>query len=178
MNRGLTGRGSRRPWWFLDVFVEELSDRDARPVVALATLPEGASPPLHVHHDLDDSFFMLDGCMVVRCGDDVDVVTAGDWVPFPRGAPHTFRVLDGPARVLMVHADDSFLAFARAIGTPADAGPRAHGPDADTLAHLMAAHGMETVGECMEEDEARALLVHRRGSRLRGARLHGVDVRS
>jgi hypothetical protein len=28
-------------------------------------------------------------------------------------------VLDGPARVLMIHADDSFLAAAQEIGRPA-----------------------------------------------------------
>ena len=51
--------------------------------------------------------------MVIHCGDDVWQAGPGSWVQFPAGVPHTFRVLGGPARVLMVHADDSFLAAVR-----------------------------------------------------------------
>src|SRR5690348_11606479 len=86
-------------WWSLDCLVVEVSSTgDAGPLVYEMTLPDGASPPLHVHADLDDSFYVLDGRMVVRCGGDVQLAAAGSWVPFPRGVPHTFRVMGGPAR--------------------------------------------------------------------------------
>ena len=57
------------------------------------TLPAGSSPPLHIHDDLDDTWYILDGQMVVRCGDEELVVGAGHWVSMPRGVPHTFRVV-------------------------------------------------------------------------------------
>ena len=87
--------------------------------VADAIMPEGASPPAHLHAALDDSFYILDGRMVIHCGDDVWHAGPGSWVQFPAGVPHTFRVLGGPARILLVHADDSFLAAVREIGRPA-----------------------------------------------------------
>lgn len=49
-------------------------DHEATSEQVLAELgvsPEGASPPAHVHAPLDDSFYILDGHMVIHCGDDV-----------------------------------------------------------------------------------------------------------
>jgi uncharacterized cupin superfamily protein len=116
---------------------------------------------LHVHHDLDDSFYLLDGQMVLRCGDEVWIAGPGEWVPFPRGVPHTFRVMGGPARVLMVHGNDSFMELVRDLGQPTEdreLGRRTEGPSPDELGTAMAAHDISVVGPCMEEDEARAIL--------------------
>ena len=90
-------------WWFLDfLVVEHRCAPDMETVVLEMTLPVGSSPPLHVHHSLDDTWYILDGKMVVRCGDDVLVVGAGYWVSMPRGVPHTFRVIgDREARILL-----------------------------------------------------------------------------
>lgn len=157
-----TTRARKRSWLALDVMVTELSSgAGGRPVVAEGVLPEGASPPLHVHHDLDDSFYLLDGTMVLRCGDEVWVAGAGEWVPFPRGVPHTFRVMGGPARVLMVHGNDSFMGLVRDLGQSAEEPgfPRpTEGPSLDELSRAMAAHDITTVGPCLEQDEAEALL--------------------
>jgi mannose-6-phosphate isomerase-like protein (cupin superfamily) len=151
-----------RTWFALGlVAVEHSSGAGGLPVVAEAVLPEGASPPLHVHEDLDDSFYIVDGLMVLRCGDEVRVARGGEWVPFPRGVPHTFRVVDGPARILMVHADDSFMALFKEVGRPLRDGDHPTtegGPTPEQLERAMAAHGISTVGPCMEEPEARALL--------------------
>jgi mannose-6-phosphate isomerase-like protein (cupin superfamily) len=159
---GTSIRAPGRTWLALGVVVTELSCGQADgPVVAEGILPEGASPPLHVHHDLDDSFYLLDGQMVLRCGDEVWVAGPGEWVPFPRGVPHTFRVMGGPARVLMVHANDSFIGLVRDLGEPTDTTEpprRIGGPGLEELSRAMAEHDISAVGPCMEEDEARALL--------------------
>lgn len=161
---GARTAGAGDAWWFLGVRIDELSTAGgARPPVFVSTavLPEGASAPLHVHGDLDDSFYLLEGLMVVRCGDDVSVATAGTWVPFPKGVPHTFRVMDGPARTLIVHANDSFLRAVRDIGRPAratDIPTTEGGPSAEELHRRLAAHDITTVGPPMEEPEARAWL--------------------
>ena len=78
-------------WWFLDLLVIEHRCAPGMETIVLEmTLPAGASSPLHVHDDLDDTWYVLDGEMVVRCGDDVSVIGAGHWVSMPRGVPHTF----------------------------------------------------------------------------------------
>ena len=148
-------------WWFLGVVVEECARRHGAPVVATMTLPEGASPPLHVHADLDDSFYVLDGTIVVRCGTDVALATAGSWVPCPAGVPHTFRVMDGPARALMVHADESFLGFVHGAGRPAvegDVPVAGDGPSSEELDRMSHEHGITNVGPSMSEEEARGWL--------------------
>jgi quercetin dioxygenase-like cupin family protein len=158
-----TRKGARgRSWWSLGLVVTEFSTgADGGLVVAEGTLPEGASPPLHVHEYLDDSFYLLSGTMVLRCGEEVWVAEPGEWVPFPRGVPHTFRVIGGPARVLMVHANDSFLAALRELGRPvenAELPPPTDGPSLETLSRVMAAHGIATIGPSMEDEEARNLV--------------------
>ena len=147
-------------WWFLGVHVTELTVPQEAVVVAEAVLPEGASPPLHAHADLDDSFYVLDGTMVVRCGREVTVAGPGAWIRFPRQVPHTFRVMSSHARVLIVHASRTFIDAVHAIGSPgsADRPMSTPGPAPDVLRRVMAEHGMRTVGPSMEEVEARSWL--------------------
>jgi len=58
-------------WWFLDTLVvEHRCAPEMGTVVLEMTLPVGSAPPLHVHDDLDDTWYILEGQMVVRCGDE------------------------------------------------------------------------------------------------------------
>jgi quercetin dioxygenase-like cupin family protein len=155
-----TAPGPRR-WLFLGVVVDVLTEPGAPVTVAEAIMPEGASPPAHVHADLDDSFYILDGRMVIRCGDKEWEAGPGTWVQFPARVPHTFRVLGGPARILLAHANDSFLAAVREIGRPAagtDVPDATSGPTMAELDRALAAHGITNVGPPMEQAEAERLL--------------------
>jgi quercetin dioxygenase-like cupin family protein len=157
----MPGAPSPRRWVFLGVLVDMLTGPGAPVTVAEAVLPEGASPPAHVHAALDDSFYILDGRMVLHCGEDIWQAGPGSWVQFPAGVPHTFRVLGGPARILMVHADDSFLAAVRQIGHPAtstDVPDTTQGPSIEELDRALAAHGITNVGPPMEQADAERLL--------------------
>jgi mannose-6-phosphate isomerase-like protein (cupin superfamily) len=150
-----------RRWSFLGVLVDELTEPGAPVTVAVGVAREGASPPAHVHANLDDSFYLLDGRMVIRCGHEVWEAGPGSWVQFPAGVPHTFRVLGGPARVLLVHADDSFLAAVRQIGRPAtgtDVPEITQDLTMEELDRAFAAHGITNVGPPMEQAEAERLL--------------------
>jgi mannose-6-phosphate isomerase-like protein (cupin superfamily) len=59
--------------------------------------------PLHIHHDDDEAWYVLDGLLRVRVGEsDVDV-PAGGAVLVPRGTPHTYwNPRAEPARYLLV----------------------------------------------------------------------------
>jgi hypothetical protein len=51
-----------RAWWFLDTLVvEHRCAPDMETIVMKMTLPVGSSAPLHVHDDLDDTWYILDG---------------------------------------------------------------------------------------------------------------------
>lgn len=157
----MPGTPTPRRWLFLGVLLDVLTEPGAPVAVAEAVLPEGASPPAHLHAALDDSFYILDGRMVIHCGDDAWLAGPGSWVQFPAGIPHTFRVLGGPTRILMIHADDSFLAAVREIGRPAtgtDVPEATPGPTIEELDQAFAAHGITNVGPPMEQPEAERLL--------------------
>jgi quercetin dioxygenase-like cupin family protein len=146
-------------WWFHDILVaEHRTAPGMQTVVMEATLPLGGSPPLHVHNDLDDTMYILDGELLVHCGDREQVVGAGHWVSIPRGIPHTFIVTgDRDARVLLVHDNDSFRAFVRDVGVPADAHvlpPNPQFPPLDELVQIAAAHDMTIVGPPLQAGTA------------------------
>src|ERR1700722_17363636 len=115
-------------------------------VVLEMILPLGSAPPLHVHDELDDTWYILEGQMVVRCGEDELVVGTGHWVSMPRGVPHTFRVVGGGgARILLVHANPSFRDLPRAPGPPATARVVPSNPTfppMDELARIAASHDL------------------------------------
>jgi mannose-6-phosphate isomerase-like protein (cupin superfamily) len=150
-------------WWFLDTLVVEHRCAPGMDTVVLEmTLPAGSSPPLHVHDDLDDTWYILDGQMVVRCGDDQLVVGAGHWVSMPRGVPHTFRVVgDREARILLVHDNASFRDFIRELSNTARAHvvpTQPHFPPMDELARIAASHDLRPIGPPMSVEESDAVL--------------------
>jgi mannose-6-phosphate isomerase-like protein (cupin superfamily) len=150
-------------WWFLDLLVvEHRCAPDMTTVVLEMTLPVGSSAPLHVHDDLDDTWYILDGAMVVRCGDEVMSVGAGHWVSMPRGVPHTFRVVgDHDARILLVHDNATFRDLIRDLGTPASARtlpPQPVFPPPDELARVAATHDLTPIGPPMSVEDVSSVL--------------------
>ena len=83
-------------------------------------LPQDSSPPLHVHHDEDEIFHLLEGEIRIKLGEHVRRVSTGQTLLVPRGVPHTFRVDSKTARLLVVTCNGSFERFVRTIGRPAE----------------------------------------------------------
>ena len=154
-------------WWFLDTLVvEHRCAPEMNTVVLEMTLPVGAAPPLHVHDNLDDTWYILEGQMVVRCGDEELVVGAGHWVSMPRGVPHTFLVVgDREARILLVHDNTSFRDLIRELGIPADTEivpPQPLFPSMEELARVAGAHDLRPIGPPLSVEEAGAVLAKAR----------------
>jgi mannose-6-phosphate isomerase-like protein (cupin superfamily) len=151
-------------WWFLDTLViEHRCAPGMETVVMEMTLPVGSSAPLHVHDALDDTWYILDGELVVHCGGETQAVGAGHWISMPRGVPHTFRVVgDRPARILLVHDNASFRDLIRALGVPAAAHvvPVAPVfPPMEELARVAASHDLTPIGPPLSAESAAAILV-------------------
>lgn len=149
-------------WWFLDTLVvEHRCAPGMRTVVLEMTLPVGSAPPLHVHAELDDTWYILEGQMAVCCGDEELIVGAGHWVSMPRGVPHTFVVIgDRQARILMVHDNASFRDLVRALGIPATARvvpDQPAFPAMDELIRVASANDLTPVGPPMSTDAAKAI---------------------
>ena len=112
----------------------------------------GFSPPLHVHHREDESFYVLEGELTMRCGDRTFAAGAGAFVFLPRGVPHTFVVEgDQPARMLTLITPGGGEAFFREAGRPADRDglPPAAPPDFDALKRASAMFESDIVGPPM-----------------------------
>jgi mannose-6-phosphate isomerase-like protein (cupin superfamily) len=59
--------------------------------------------PLHIHHEDDEAWYVLDGALTVRVGDQDVEVAAGGGVIVPRGTPHTYwNPTPEPTRYLLV----------------------------------------------------------------------------
>ena len=53
-------------------------------------MPPDAGPPPHIHHDQDESFYVVEGQLEIMVGGEVREAKAGDFVHVSKGTPHSF----------------------------------------------------------------------------------------
>ena len=110
--------------------------------------PGGSQPPLHVHHRDDEGFYVLEGQVTMWVGDQRLELEAGEFVLGPHGVPHTFRVGDDGARMLVTSSTADFDRFVTEVGVPATENrlPDPVEPDPERLAAIAAKHHIEILG--------------------------------
>ena len=82
--------------------------------------PPGFAPPPHVHHVEDEAFYIFEGEMVVRCGEQSWTAGPGSFVFLPRGVERGFTVTsDLPLRGLQLTTPSGFEQFIVDSGEPA-----------------------------------------------------------
>jgi mannose-6-phosphate isomerase-like protein (cupin superfamily) len=115
-------------------------------------LAPGFSPPLHVHHAEDESFWVLEGHLTMRCGEQTFRAEPGSFVFLPRHVAHTF-VVEGnaPARLLTLITPGGGEGFFVAGGRPAEREglPPAARPDIEALKRVSAQYNAEILGPPM-----------------------------
>ncbi len=94
---------------------EESGDRLG---VALVTQPPGIATPLHRHTNEAEAFFLLDGEMTYRAGEDTFEVYTGCFVYLPQGLPHAFRTR-GKVHYLALTEPGRLLHLYDEVGVPA-----------------------------------------------------------
>ena len=57
-----------------------------------ATMPEGFSPPRHIHTREDEVFLVMEGEVCFDIDGELQLAGPGASVYMPRGVPHTFRI--------------------------------------------------------------------------------------
>ena len=66
-------------------------DTDERfDLVEMRAVPAGSMPPLHVHHEHDEGFYVLEGSVTLYVPGDAVELGVGDYFVAPRGIPHTY----------------------------------------------------------------------------------------
>jgi mannose-6-phosphate isomerase-like protein (cupin superfamily) len=64
--------------------------------------------PLHLHRNEDEAWYVLEGALGFRVGDDSVEVGAGSGIVVPRATPHTFwNATDSRTRYLIVMAPET-----------------------------------------------------------------------
>jgi quercetin dioxygenase-like cupin family protein len=125
---------------------------------ALVTQPPGTATPLHRHTREAEAFYLLEGRMSYRAGDEVHELDGGDFIYLPQGLPHAFRIRgDSPARILALTVPGGLLDLYDEVGIPA-AELRLPGADGQTpeveipkWAEVGPRYGLEVVGPGIPE---------------------------
>jgi len=114
-----TGRGT----WAMGSLFEHLleaGDGDGRLGVALVTQPPGIATPLHRHSKEAEVFYLLEGRMSYRAGDEDFELYEGCFIYLPQNLPHAFRIRgDKPARMLALTTPAGVLHLYDEVGLPA-----------------------------------------------------------
>jgi quercetin dioxygenase-like cupin family protein len=70
--------------------------------------PHGSAPPLHVHHNEEETFYVLEGeVSVIVEGERIDL-GVGDFALVPRGLEHAYVVRSEQARMLVTFSPAGF----------------------------------------------------------------------
>ena len=92
---------------------------DGKLSVFQATMPEGFSPPRHIHTREDEVFLVLEGEAWFDVDGERQLAGPGTSVYMPRGVPHTFRVKSPAARMLGIMTPGAFEQLFRNLSVPA-----------------------------------------------------------
>jgi mannose-6-phosphate isomerase-like protein (cupin superfamily) len=104
--------------------------------------PPGLGPPMHVHHDCAEAFYVLEGEYVMYLNKIEVVCPAGSFIFIPQGARHGFRTGEAPSRKLNFYFPAAVIGY---FDDLAAALKREDVSEGD-LAEIAAAHAMEIVG--------------------------------
>jgi quercetin dioxygenase-like cupin family protein len=145
--------GEGEALWFLGLLatIKASSESTAGRVALIEHLaPRGTGSPLHVHHNEDEWFYVLEGELTFWVGGQVSTATAGAFVYGPRDIPHTFTVSSEQARFLLVTEPAGFERFMREGAQPAERleiPPAAtEPPDIAGMTAVAAEYGIEILG--------------------------------
>lgn len=97
-------------------------------------LPKGAEPPLHVHQNEDEAFYLLEGELEVTIAGKSYLLKAGDSCFAPRNIPHHFRIQTDSVRMLNIMTPGGlwnyFTEFSEpGNGTPVISQPQLRSPE-------------------------------------------------
>jgi mannose-6-phosphate isomerase-like protein (cupin superfamily) len=110
----------------------------------------GSGPPLHIHHNADETFYVVGGEMSIVVGDERIEAGPGDFVFGPQGIPHAYVARSAQAEFFVTFAPASMDRFFEELGgipvVPGQPAPAASYPDPEEFARAVAGWGVEIVG--------------------------------
>lgn len=111
--------------------------------------PRGGATPLHVHHNEDETFYVLEGEVTALVGEERIDLSAGDYLFAPRGIAHAYIVRSERARMLCTISPAGLEELFVSLGVPvtgAEPPTDAVMPPMDEMVRLFAGYGCEILG--------------------------------
>lgn len=97
---------------------------------------KGLEPPPHTHTNEDESFHVLEGEVKFISGDNEQVLKSGDFIHFPKGVTHSFKLQSDYAKMVTQVVPAGLENFFMELSAPATAlvfPPIPQGPPAPEL---------------------------------------------
>jgi quercetin dioxygenase-like cupin family protein len=142
-----------QPLWFLhnlSTILVDGQESDGRFSLVEVTGAPGDMPPLHIHHEEDETFYVLDGELELHiAGRDPVAVPEGEAAFAPRGVAHVYRVVSAqPSHRLVASNGKIFARLVRDTAVPATSATLPVDPQFDPkeIAAVSARHGIEILG--------------------------------
>jgi quercetin dioxygenase-like cupin family protein len=149
--RVASGEGIADVWWKTGRLTVKASGAETGQAFAQFEVdePRGSAPPRHVHHNADETLYVVEGEVTVLVGDERIDLGAGDYCFAPRGIPHAYVVRSERSRFLMTLSPAGLEQLFVDLGvrvTGAAPPTDAVMPPMDELVRRFAAHGCEILG--------------------------------
>ena len=110
--------------------------------------PHGG-PPLHVHHNQQETIHVLKGQYKVRIGDEIFHCLEGGFAYLPSRVPHAFlNLTDEPGEIVVVYAPGGGHKFYEELGPIS----RGEHPDREVIAALFEKYDMTLLGPPLSPD--------------------------
>ena len=111
-----------------------------------AAEPPNFGPPLHIHHDCAEAFYVLEGEYRIFIEGEEHRCPAGSFVLIPSGLEHGFRTGAVPSRKLNLYAPSEMIGYFDDLSAAIARGEA----DPKKLDDIAERHGMEVVGPVPE----------------------------
>lgn len=108
--------------------------------------PPGFGPPLHIHHDAAEAFYVVRGEYVIFIEDREWRCPPGSFIFIPAGVEHGFRVGGVPSRKLNLYAPAAMIGYFDELADRAKRGAT----DPNEVAKIASRYGMEVLGPVPE----------------------------
>ena len=111
-----------------------------------AAEPPGFGPPLHIHHDAAEAFYVLEGEYQIFIDEHAYACPAGSFIFIPAGIRHGFRVGTAPSRKLNLYTPAAMIGYFDQLSAAIKGGDA----DPDRLDEIARRNGMEVTGPVPE----------------------------
>jgi len=108
--------------------------------------PAGFGPPLHIHRDAAEAFYILEGEYIIFLDGRETSCPAGSFIFIPAGIPHGFRVGGVASRKLILYTPAAMVGYFDELAAAVSTGEA----DPDVLTKIAARYAMDVIGPVPE----------------------------